>query len=142
MEMLELSKKQYSIISYMDNNSEFLEVTLQYTGSKAGRLLSGITSRYQAFHILLADLTALRTHRPKGENIRQEGATFFLSWPHPLDAAVPLAKVCPTQASWPCRLALKTTNRLIRCQGTLYRRWLNVARGSPELDAVKEKLSM
>ncbi|KAG1856331.1 hypothetical protein DFJ58DRAFT_727163 [Suillus subalutaceus] len=97
---------------------ETIQVTLKYDGAKGGRLISGMTSKTKALHDLLADLNILRAHRPKGENIRQEGAAFFLLWPHPVHAPIPLV------------------------EGTLYKRWVSISRGSPELDAVKKELSI
>jgi len=75
----------------MKKLGESLEVTLRYGGMKGERMLS---SKHDAVGILLADLVALRVHRPKSENIRQEGATFFLSWYHHAHAPIPLERVC------------------------------------------------
>ncbi|KAG1745622.1 hypothetical protein EDB19DRAFT_454046 [Suillus lakei] len=102
----------------MNENHETIEVTLKYGGVKGGRMMSGMTSKSTALHDVLADLNVLRAHRPKGENIRQEGAAFFLSWHYPAHAPV----------------------RLV--EGTLYHRWEAIAQGSPDLDAVKQKLSI
>ncbi|KAG2125686.1 hypothetical protein DEU56DRAFT_759191 [Suillus clintonianus] len=102
----------------MNENYETIQVTLQYGGVKGGRLISGMTSKTEALRNLLADLSVLRAHRPKGENIRQEGAVFFLLWPHPANAPVPLV------------------------EGSLYKRWVAIAQGSPELTAVKNQLSI
>jgi hypothetical protein len=73
---------------------ETLEVTFKYGGTKGERLLSRTTSKTEAVGILLADLVTLRVHRPKGENIHQQGTTFFLSWPGQANAQVSLFKVC------------------------------------------------
>ncbi|KAG1758787.1 hypothetical protein EDD22DRAFT_909031 [Suillus occidentalis] len=100
------------------NNDSTIQVTLKYGGAKGGQLIYGTTSKAKALHVLLADLNDLRAHRPKGENIRQEGAAFFLLWSHPAHAPVPLAK------------------------DSLYRRWVAIAKGSPELNAVKKDLSI
>lgn len=86
-----------------ENNDSTIQVTLKYGGAKCGQMMYGTTSKAKALHVLLADLNVLRAHRPKGENIRQEGAAFFLLWSHPAHAPVPLAKVCPK-----CFLALLT----------------------------------
>ncbi|KAG1723188.1 uncharacterized protein EDB91DRAFT_182611 [Suillus paluster] len=95
--------------------NETIEVTLKYGGIKGGRLLSGMTNKTNAYHILLEDLTILKAHRPKGENVRQEGATFFLSWHRPSSL-------------------VKDTS--------LYQRWVAIDKGSPRLDQVKKKLSI
>lgn len=97
---------------------ETIQVTLKYDGAKGGRLISGMTSKTKALHDLLADLNVLRAHRPKGENIRQEGAAFFLSWSHPVHTPVPLV------------------------ESTLHKRWVTISKGSPELNAVKKELSI
>ncbi|KAG1786923.1 uncharacterized protein HD556DRAFT_1313128 [Suillus plorans] len=99
-------------------NYETIQVTLKYGGAKGARLISGMTNKTEALHVLLADLNVLRAHRPKGENIHQEGAAFLLSWPHPTRAPVPVV------------------------EGTLYPRWVTISKGNPELNAVKEELSM
>jgi hypothetical protein len=78
-----------------ENNDLTIQVTLKYGGAKGGRLIYGTTSKAKALHDLLADLNVLRAHRPKGENIRQEGAAFFLLWSHSAHAPIPLPKVCP-----------------------------------------------
>jgi hypothetical protein len=114
-------------------NYETIQVTLKYGGAKGGRLISGMTNKTTALHVLLTDLDALRAHRPKGENIRQEGAAFFLSWPHLVNMR-PLVEVLSTVLL--CEL------RLIRSQDSLYIRWVNISKGSPELNVVKEELSM
>lgn len=129
-------KARVLFIFYMSMASETLEVTIKYNGIKGERMVSRMTSQTEAVRILLADLVTLRVHRPKGENILQEGATFFLLWCHPANAPVSLARVCPKH------FALRHDLWLIRCQGTLYRRWLDIVEGSPELTAIKEKLSM
>lgn len=98
-------------------NYETIQVTLKYGGAKGGRLISGMTNKTTALHVLLTDLDALRAHRPKGENIRQEGAAFFLSWPH-------LVNMRPL------------------VEDSLYIRWVNISKGSPELNVVKEELSI
>lgn len=101
-----------------ENNDSTIQVTLKYGGAKGGRLIYGTTSKAKALHDLLADLNVLRAHRPKGENIRQEGAAFFLLWSHSAHAPIPLPK------------------------DSLYRRWVAIAKGSPELNAVKGELSI
>ncbi|KAG1853298.1 hypothetical protein C8R48DRAFT_723527 [Suillus tomentosus] len=99
-------------------NYETIKVTLKYGGAKGARLISGMTNKTEALHVLLADLNVLRAHRPKGENIHQEGARFLLIWPHPTHASVPVV------------------------EGTLYPRWVTISKGNPELNAVKEELSI
>jgi hypothetical protein len=78
----------------MTENNETIQVILKYGGAKGGRLISGQTSKTEALRVLLADLNVLRAHRPKGENIRQEGAAFVLLWSHPAHTPIPLIKVC------------------------------------------------
>ncbi|KAG2364180.1 hypothetical protein BDR07DRAFT_1482755 [Suillus spraguei] len=99
----------------MNENDKTLQVTLKYGGVKGGRLISGMTNKTEALHVLLADLDVLRAHRPKGENVRQEGAVFFLVW-------------------------LLSTHTLVK--GSLYKRWVAISKGSSESDAVKKELSM
>ncbi|KAG2065631.1 hypothetical protein BDR04DRAFT_144606 [Suillus decipiens] len=99
----------------MSENDKTIQVTLKYGGVKGGRLMSGMTNKTEALHVLLADLNALRAHRPKGENIRQEGASFFLVWLLPSHAPV---------------------------NDSLYKRWVAISKGSSELDAVKRELSI